>query len=312
MMRLNKTNTKLYILVSILFFLTFSLLIGRSFAQTVNVEYREKDKKCMTDCHGKLNIYYNPASYWGNIRSAKIDYEKFLNSKHGIFYCNECHVDADSAGEKSHFAKEVSIHCDSCHIPENEYSENIKKLFVSKQIRMDDKKRVAPDYYESAHGKAYLLKKRNAPFCTGCHDPHNANLADKDSTVSKNNLVKTCGTCHSDATISSKNIFSKLAMLRINGHKKGNSLIDYSYTNCKGCHQGDAAHGKKLSDINCMACHKKSASFLFTDFHGRELPVFSLLLNFGLLFGSIFVIGAVIFFFAGKTEEKKEEEPHEK
>lgn len=308
-MRLNNYIKKAALVFNVFFAVILS--VAYVFAQT-DVEYREKDKKCMTDCHGKLNLYYNPASPWGNLRSAKIDYEKFLNSKHGIFYCNECHVDAEAAGEKTHLAKGVSIHCDSCHIAEKDYSENIKKLFVSKQIRMDDKKRVAADYYESKHGKAYSLKKRNAPFCTSCHDPHNANLADKDSPVNKKNIVKTCGTCHQDVTLSGKNIFGNLAMLRINGHKKGNSSIDYSYNNCVGCHQGDAVHGKNRSEVNCMSCHKKSSGFIFADFHGKNLPVLSYLLNFGLVFGSILVLGVAIFFFAGKTEEKKEEEHHEK
>lgn len=309
MMRLNNNLLKSLLFTVIVL---FSMAVCMSASAQNTPEYREKDKKCMEECHGKLNLYYNPASPWGNMRSAKIDYDKFLNSKHGIFYCTECHEDADKAGEKTHYAKEVSIHCDSCHIDENQYSDNIKKLFASKQIRMDDKKRVAKDYYESTHGKAYLSKKRNAPFCTGCHDPHNANLADKDSTVSKANIVKTCGTCHQDVTFSGKNIFGKLAMLRINGHKKGNSSIDYSYNNCVGCHQGDAVHGKNKSEINCMSCHKKSSGFIFTDFHGKNIPVLAYIFNFGLVFGSIFVIGFAIFFFAGKTEEKKEVEHHEK
>lgn len=299
--------------ILLVFVVLISLTLSTSLLSAQNLpEYREKDKRCMEECHGKLNLYYNPPTHWGNLRSAKIDYDKFLNSKHGIFYCNECHLDADKAGEKSHFAKESVIHCDSCHIEESEYTPYIKELFKSKQIRMEDKKRVAKDYYESKHGVAYLSKKRNAPFCTACHDPHNANLADKDSTVNRANIVKTCGNCHQDVTLSGKNLFGKLAMLRINGHKKGNSSIDYSYGNCVGCHKGDAVHGKNIAEVNCMACHKKEGNFIFTDFHGKNMPALAYILNFGLVFGSLFVVGIAIFFFAGKTEEKKEVEHHEK
>lgn len=308
MMQSNNYKKVIFVLV-----ILFSLVSASAFVSAqAGIEYREKDKNCMLDCHGKLNLYYNPPSNWGNLRSAKVDYEKFLNSKHGIFYCNECHIDAEVAGEKTHLAKEVSIHCDSCHIDEKEYTENIKKLFALKQIKMEDKKRVAADYYESKHGKAYASKKRNAPFCTGCHDPHNANLKDKDSTVNKANLTRTCGTCHDDVTFNAKNIFGKLALLRVNGHKKGNSSIDYSYGNCIGCHQGDAVHGKNNSEVNCMSCHKKPSGFIFADFHGKNIPVLSYIFNFGLVFGTVFILGVAIFFFAGKTEEKKEEEHHEK
>lgn len=310
MMRLNNYQKK-GLFISLMVFI--SLVVSAISLRAQGVEFRERDKRCMEECHGKLKLYYTPPNYLGNLRSANIDYEKFLNSKHGIFYCNECHLDADTAGEKTHFAKESAIHCDSCHIEESEYTEYIKKLFTAKQIRMDDKKRVAKDYYESKHGIAYAMKKRNAPFCTGCHDPHNANLSDKESSVRASNLSKTCGVCHEEVLVSSKNVFGKLAMFRINGHKKGNSSVDYSYGNCVGCHQGDAVHGKRKGDVDCMACHRKVSGFFFTDFHGKNIPVLAYILNFALLFGAIFVVGTAIFFFAGNIkEEKKEEEHHEK
>jgi hypothetical protein len=277
-----------------------AILILPLFA-SAQVTYREKDKKCMEECHAKPGFHYNPVGNWGNLKPMQVNYEKFLNSKHGIFYCVDCHIDAD-AGEKTHFVKVGSAKCESCHIDSKLYSEEIKKLFASKQIKMEDKKRVSADYAESAHGKAYYEKKRNAPYCAGCHNPHNANRSDKDSPVGRGNLSATCGKCHPDNTIKEKGLFSKLALYRINGHKKGDPSVDYSYGNCIGCHQGDAAHGKKITEQKCMSCHKNQKSLLFADFHGKHIPVLSILLNFGLLIGLIFVVGIWVFYRGGNEE----------
>lgn len=301
--RMEKNFSKVFILFS--FFLTLVFFSGKASA----VEYREKDKKCMEECHSK-DIRYNPFGYYGNLNSIGVDYEGFLKSKHGLFNCVDCHYDVD-AGEKTHFVKGPSARCEFCHIDKDKYPENIKKLFVSKGIKMEDKKRVYEDYRESLHGKAFYENKKNAPYCTGCHNPHNADLTSPNSTVSKANLPKTCSKCHPNEGKRGEGLLAKIALLRINGHKKGDSSIDYSAKNCIACHQGDGVHGKKVSELNCKACHKKGASFFFSDFHGKELSTLTYLLNFGLIFGAIIFVGAGIGFMAGKQKEiKKEDESH--
>ncbi len=287
-----------------IFFYIIALLLSCACSVSA-VEYRERDKKCMDECHSK-DIRYTPYGYYGNEKSIHLDYEKFLNSKHGVFYCVDCHHDVD-AGEKTHFVKEPSIRCESCHINVEAYSERIKELFKTKGIKMDDKKRVFMDFKESLHGKAYFEKKKNAPYCTGCHESHNANLTDKDSSVSKSNLPQTCVRCHPYEAGAGDGLFSKMALLRVRGHKKGDSSIDYSRKNCMACHQGDSAHGKKISELNCMSCHKKEAGVFFSDFHGKDLSTLTYLINFGLIFGGIVFIGAGIGYMAGRQKETKEE-----
>ncbi len=294
-------NTKIAKDITV-YIITFLLI---SVCTAFAADYREKDKKCMEECHSK-DIRYTPYGFYGNQRSIHIDYDKFLNSKHGIFYCIDCHYDVE-AGEKTHFVKEPSIKCESCHVETDRYSERIAALFKAKDIKMEDKKRVFKDFKDSLHGKAYYEKKKNAPYCTGCHDGHNANLSDKDSTISRCNLPKTCSRCHPYEATGGDGVFSKIAQIRVNGHKKGDSSIDYSRKNCVACHQSDAAHGKKMPEHNCMSCHKKEAGFLFTDFHGKNLSVLTYLLNFGLVFGGIIFIGVGIGYMAGRQKETKEE-----
>ncbi len=290
-------------------FILFYLLIFAGYDEAYGIQYREKDKKCMEECHSK-DFYYNPYGYFGNLRSLKLDYETFIKSKHGTFNCIDCHYDVE-AGEKTHFVKMPSIKCQHCHIEKEKQTDYIRKLLASKGLEIDSKKLVYNDYIESLHGKAYYSNKKNAPYCSGCHDPHNANLKSETSTISMENLPKTCGRCHPNESFSGDTFLKKIALTRVNGHKKGDSSIDYSVKNCVGCHEGDAGHSKKISEPSCKSCHKKSGTFLFSDFHGNNLSITVFLLNFGFIFGAIIFIGAGIGYLAGKQKElKKEDESH--
>lgn len=285
--------------------ISFILLILFLPVMAHSASYREQDKKCMEECHGKDNFYYTPASNWGNLQSLYVNYDKFLKSKHGIFTCLDCHPDAD-AGEKAHFPTRNNVKCESCHGPESLMPENIKKVFQEKGIKVPDNKKVYGDYVNSLHGKAYYQQKRNAPYCTGCHDPHNANKNDKDFPVSLENLPQTCGKCHPSQARLDKTIFSKLALFRINGHQKGDSSTEFSPKNCISCHQGDSAHGKRIDEHVCMDCHKRKSNFLASDFHGNELPGLAILMNFGLLFGIVLVGGVTIAYKLSEKVTKKE------
>lgn len=295
--------------LKIKFFIMIIFLTTLLFNSLYALDFREKDKKCMEECHSK-DIKYNPYGYFGNLKSIKIDYELFLKSKHGAFLCVECHFDVDG-GEKTHYLKAPSIKCESCHINEENRNENIKKLLASKDIEMDDKKIVYEEYRNSVHGMAFYENKRNAPYCTGCHNPHNANLKSPFSDVSKDNLPKTCGRCHPNESFSGESFLQKLSLLRVNAHKKGDSAIDYSSSNCIACHS-NVFHTKNKENLNgCMTCHKKKAQLFFADFHGNNISLVTLLINFGFIFSAIIFAGAGIGYLAGKQKEiKKEDEKH--
>jgi len=87
---------------SIITLFVFLLILSQLHPNKVfAVTYREKDKKCMEECHSK-DIKYNPYGYFGNLNSINVDYELFLKSKHSAFNCVDCHFDVE-AGEKAHF-----------------------------------------------------------------------------------------------------------------------------------------------------------------------------------------------------------------
>ena len=56
-------------------------------------------------------------------------------------------------------------------------------------------------YYESFHGKKYILGHQNAPVCTDCHSYHDVKQwEDPMSPVAWDNRTETCGKCHKGAT----------------------------------------------------------------------------------------------------------------
>lgn len=56
-------------------------------------------------------------------------------------------------------------------------------------------------YYESFHGKKYILGHQNAPTCVNCHRYHDIKKwDDPKSPVAWDNRMETCGKCHAGAT----------------------------------------------------------------------------------------------------------------
>lgn len=56
-------------------------------------------------------------------------------------------------------------------------------------------------YYESFHGKKYIIGHPNAPACSDCHGSHSVKAwNDPASPVAMDNRTETCGKCHKGAT----------------------------------------------------------------------------------------------------------------
>ncbi|NOY65385.1 MAG: hypothetical protein GXO97_08335 [Nitrospirae bacterium] len=61
-------------------------------------------------------------------------------------------------------------------------------------------KHVMNSYYESFHGKKYILGHKRAPTCVSCHGYHDIKSKDDPtSPVFGTNKIKTCGHCHKGA-----------------------------------------------------------------------------------------------------------------
>lgn len=113
-------------------------------------------------------------------------YDEYMLSEHGrhrdekdktyptCVNCHSAHVISEIDGNQ--FMLEITQQCGSCH----EY--------------------LAETYFETYHGKAYLLGYTKAARCSDCHGAHNIlNVNNPNSMVGIHNIVNTCQQCHPDA-----------------------------------------------------------------------------------------------------------------
>lgn len=170
--------------------------------------------------------------------------------------CVECHnLGSDKA--KLHMPFEVfkvSVHhreeitCMDCHMNvTDEDHETIKGSGVVDCSECHDE--------ENKHGQEVTMKDR--PQCHSCHPKHR--MLEKEnpaSAVHPNQLENTCKQCH-PVESGETGYFSWLPSIRIKSHKKQDFSQDYGKDNCKGCHQGDVAHGEEapMDEQNCYICH---------------------------------------------------------
>ncbi|MBA3912765.1 MAG: cytochrome b/b6 domain-containing protein [Acidobacteriales bacterium] len=167
----------------------------------------EKAAVC-TDCHGahdilaasdpkssifKFNVPATCAKCHGPVK------EEFMQSIHGQALargnsqapvCTDCHgihsikahADPSSSVSGENLAK---VTCSRCH-------EGVR---LSQEFGFDGRR--ATTYLASYHGLASKLGSQIVANCASCHGVHNIlPSSDPRSTISRANLVKTCGACH--------------------------------------------------------------------------------------------------------------------
>lgn len=137
--------------------------------------------------------------------------------------CSKCHGDIASEYNESIHGKLVaqgnmdSPSCTDCHGEHNilktdDPNAPVAPLNVSNQIcspchsslRLTDKYGIQADRFktfsDSYHGLAIRGGSVEVANCASCHGVHNIKpSSDPTSTISKNNLAKTCGSCHPGA-----------------------------------------------------------------------------------------------------------------
>jgi len=116
----------------------------------------------------------------------KTIYDDYMASEHSIDHdkkdlkyptCADCHsAHVISEIDENKFMTEITLQCGSCH----EY--------------------LAETYFDTYHGKAYLLGHNETARCSDCHGAHNIlNVNNPNSMVGIHNIVNTCQQCHPDA-----------------------------------------------------------------------------------------------------------------
>ena len=177
------------------------------------------DIKCI-DCHADIHVHQ---PWQGN--KAKV-----------VATCSNCHDLADTYMTSTH-GKAVldgnpdSAACNDCHnlheiLPIGEETSKGYKEFHTKvclkchadeaMMERSGITRIAvKTYLDSYHGKNYRLGfPEKAAGCSDCHTSH-AILPPQDirSSINPANLVKTCGACHPNATISFTEYYSHADMM---------------------------------------------------------------------------------------------------
>ncbi len=185
------------------------------------------------NCHGlrgtKTTIDVN-----GQQKSIYVDKSRYERSLHGRLACTSCHIgfkaDAHTPDQTANWLQTAKLNaCHDCHAQEfNMYrssfhgnlvfNENSKVAPLCADCHMAHDV-VAPNslafrmsipalcskchsaretsFLDNYHGKAFYLGRTDAAVCTDCHGGHKIlNQSNPQSTISKQNIIATCGKCH--------------------------------------------------------------------------------------------------------------------
>jgi nitrate/TMAO reductase-like tetraheme cytochrome c subunit len=129
--------------------------------------------------------------------------KQFIESIHGVFAargrsdsptCTTCHgfhgikakIDPDSPVNERRIARTT---CPQCHAAER----------ISKEYKLTTLQ--VKSYYDSFHGLSYRGGDTYSANCASCHGVHDIrSSSDPQSMIHKDNLQKTCGSCHPGAS----------------------------------------------------------------------------------------------------------------
>lgn len=154
----------------------------------------------------------------------QISAKDYRSSIHGrMMMCADCHSYID----EEHVAGDVNekVNCGNCHSQ------------------------------EGLHGAS--SGEENKPECYSCHTKHNIlPKYIKHSAINETQLKNTCKECH-PAQWGEQGYLKWFTSVRVRSHKKQDFSKDFNETNCVGCHQGMAIHGKSeiVDEQNCYKCH---------------------------------------------------------
>ena len=175
--------------------------------------------------------------------------------------CADCHGTHGILGKADPrspvFPTNVPILCGNCH------REGHKAA-----LRYNGKQHdIIDNYYKSTHGRALTTSGLTVTAtCASCHSAHHElPKEDPKSSVYKENIATTCGTCHKG-----------IAEQFLKGvHSALNTKTDKELPNCASCHtahqiQRTADSKFALNSIrNCGSCHEKSLESFFDTYHGK-------------------------------------------
>lgn len=184
---------------------------------------------CLT-CHKQFSSNPHEPAKDGNIPknvaaiASKIAHKAKVDPV-ALAACAECHEDAYKSVQESIHGKNVfdkkqsdGALCTDCHgsphyiTPKNTAISLVNKKNIVKTCgecheneefakKYGFGTHILDRYYESFHGKKYIIGHPNAPTCVNCHNAHDIKKwDDPKSPVAWDNRTQTCGKCHKGAT----------------------------------------------------------------------------------------------------------------
>lgn len=257
--RKGKADGRLFILMTVcLLFLMF---------KDASAERVARNDLCLS-CHG----YSTMASFDKGIsKSLYVNNDAFKTSPHGKALCIECHPDFEEAPHKKERRR---VDCArECHIAEN----GVDRRYSHKEA--------ADVFANSIHSRIDKdgAPKKNMnliPDCTGCHGfDHTGKKAAPGekrlhTLMSKEQVIKVCGGCHSRPEVISKfNLSNVVASYEETFHGKGQRFGRGDMPDCIDCHADPVKgphfiRGKGVSETpgtaNCKTadCHSSAGDKL--------------------------------------------------
>lgn len=215
----------------------------------------QQASECLT-CHGPSIGLKNSQG-----KDISVNASTHMKGVHGAFSCVDCHAGATA---ESHNAKTASASCATCHAdaakslstgvhaalgnPNDSATcvtchgiGNVTKTLANPQFCATCHAEEVTQYRASVHGKAHDRGNADVPTCQSCHGSTHTALAASNplSPVNKQHLPDTCGSCHSNANLAAKYMFTEVRP--VEAYKQsvhGRAILhgNLSAASCGDCH----------------------------------------------------------------------------
>ena len=181
-----------------------------------------------------------------------VNLNRFADSAHGTFSCEQCHADMDK-GDKVHPVSESSTsltknatrlydysRCKTCH------RKSYENYILGAHARALQKEKAKPDnQHLSGAGPG------NAPTCGDCHSAHYAR-SHLSRLETGRNATEVCGSCHLAQKASYLENYHGKAAVNL-----GNERSAFC-TDCHGAHDCVSLKDKEAALTACRRCHPEA------------------------------------------------------
>ena len=272
----------------------FLLVAARTRAQAKPAE--SPDDQCLA-CHQQRDLKSESG------RPVYVDPGKHAASVHAGLACTTCHTDIK---EFPHPKRVAKVDCSTCHAEESEdipksahaalgaqactschgsaHNAQPASTLMPRQCgscHADELK----EFLASVHGAAAKRHDPQSPSCESCHGAVHRIVAagDPHSPVAKQNLPKTCGSCHANPRFLATHeipFAHPVESYESSVHGRAVAAGNLSAASCADCHGSHAIYDARnvRSSVNrwnvpgtCGACHSEIARVYRESVHGQAV-----------------------------------------